>query len=634
MSISAPTLSLPASEQHSQNMHLMEGIDADLALMLNNHPLYQQHPLSPTSTSSPPPSHGESQEEEEALNMDLFSQNGFEFGSLTHNSSSIGNLPSPCSPTFDTFQVDGQDPSDSTPVADSDIKALRSSASALMPLTRPLPKPLDLKANKYNAKSDPYLDSSPMTAMSMVTVDSPSPTRPSSPSLFLPSEPSSPSYDEVMLPVVACANCKKSHIKCDHGRPCQNCLKHPNKSSSCRDAVPKQRGRPKGGSKTTSEPLSLRLQHPGFQPFSGGPFLHLHGQPEQPPSHPYGRQRAMSSPHISMQQQQELLLQQHEHHFSQYHYHNPSVEYNQGAHPLTMASWGGNAPGIPEMQAIPTSAGPQPSSQLMPTVGYNAPVLDPYELQQLQQHRQQVQQHLQQPQNASDPHEVAMKRSMSDQFGPHHAPLRHFHNEHHQFLQMQQHHQRQRQHPGSSLTLMIPNPVDGRLVGTSAAGPAFSTSSTMLPPTPISPAHPLHSPTQSYHYHHGHHPIHLSQPPLSPISHGPVPQGHEDATNPTMALLLQQEQEIKQDLEMFEHQGYQKQQELARINLQKLKLQQQQTLERLSQLQQLAHQQEQQNRRRFHRRPSLQIGMSSLQLPSSSGPLAPVHDEEMVDMDA
>ncbi|KAF9348837.1 hypothetical protein BGX26_012793, partial [Mortierella sp. AD094] len=600
-----------------------------------------QHPLSPTSSSSPSSSQGEGQEEEEALKMELFSPHGFEFG-LTHNSSSIGNLPSPCSPTFDSFQVDGQSTSDNTPGADSDIKALRSSASALMPLARPLPKPLDLNANKYDAKTDPYLDSSPLTAMSMVTADSPSPTRSSSPSPSFPSEPSSPSYDDVMLPVVACANCKRSHIKCDHGRPCQNCLKHPNKATSCRDAVPKQRGRPKGGSKALSEPLSLRLQHPGFQPFSGGSFLHLHGQPEQSSSHPYGRQRAMSFPHISMQQQQELLLQQQEHHHSQYHHHNPSVEYHQAGHPLSMTSWGGSAPGVPEMQAMPTPAGPQPSSQLMPAVGYSASVLDPYELQQLQQHRQQVQQHLQQPQNASDPHEIAMKRSMSDQYGPHRAPLRHFHSDHHQLLQLQQQqqqhqHQRQRQHPGHSLTLMIPNTVDGRLVATSAASPGFPTSSTMLPPTPISPAHPLHSPTQPYHHHHGLHPIHLSQPPLSPISHGPVPQGHDDATgmgNHTMALLLQQEQEIKQDLEMFEHQGYQKQQELARINLQKLKLQQQQTLERLSQLQQLALQQEQQSRLRFHRRPSLQIGMSSLQLSSSSGPLAPVHDEEMVDMDA
>ncbi|KAF9105931.1 hypothetical protein BGX27_009395 [Mortierella sp. AM989] len=618
----------PISEQ-SHNMPL-EGDDTSFSFMLSQgydgNNLYQHHQLL-SPTASPPSCQNDGQDDEEPYKMDMFSSHNFEFGC---------DLPSPCSPTFGSFQVDDQSTLESTSSSgiESDIKALRSSTSALLSSTRPCLKPLDLNASQLNTNSDPYLDSSPLTAMSMVTSDSPSPTRPSSPSLSDPSEPSSPSYDDVMAPVVACANCKRSHIKCDHGRPCQNCLKHPSKVGNCHDAVPKQRGRPKGGSsKTISEPLPIRLQgHPGFQPFSGGPFLHLHGQPEQPSSHLYGRQRAMSIPHLSMQQQEMLLQEQHH---PQYHQHGSAVEYHQAGH---LVQWGSRAPGVPEMQAIATSVGPQSQSQLMASYGGSS--LDPFELHQLQQHRQQVQQHLQQPQKAADSREIGMQRSMSEQFGPHRAPLRHFHSEHHQLLhlqqQQQQQQQRQRLHPRHSLTLMIPSTVDGRLVSTSAAAsPAtgsFPISPSMLPPTPISPAHPLQSPTQPYHHRHALHPIHISHPPHSPISHGPVPQGHDDTH--TMALLLQQEQEIKQGLERYEQHGYQMQQELAHINLQKLKLQEQQALERLSHLQQLALQQEQQGRIRYHRRTSLQSGMSSLPLSGSSGPLPSVHDEEMVDVDA
>ncbi|KAF9403857.1 hypothetical protein BGX21_009223 [Mortierella sp. AD011] len=97
------------------------------------------------------------------------------------------------------------------------------------------------------------------------------------PSLSSSSDTSSPSvsssassspvpndYEEAMatvIPVIACANCKRSHIKCDSGRPCQNCLKHPNKALTCRDAIPKPRGRPKGGSKAAAEAiLQARLK--------------------------------------------------------------------------------------------------------------------------------------------------------------------------------------------------------------------------------------------------------------------------------------------------------------------------------------------------------------------------------------
>ncbi|KAG0336606.1 hypothetical protein BG004_007966, partial [Podila humilis] len=86
---------------------------------------------------------------------------------------------------------------------------------------------------------------------------SPSPSTCSSTSSSIDSDPSSPMHDDVVVPVVACASCKRSHIKCDHGRPCQNCLKHPSKAITCHDAVPKPRGRPKGGSKIAAEAMML-----------------------------------------------------------------------------------------------------------------------------------------------------------------------------------------------------------------------------------------------------------------------------------------------------------------------------------------------------------------------------------------
>ncbi|KAG0346883.1 hypothetical protein BG005_000469, partial [Podila minutissima] len=82
-----------------------------------------------------------------------------------------------------------------------------------------------------------------------------SPSERSSSSSYL--APSSPLLDEIVIPVIACASCRRSHIKCDHGRPCQNCLKHPNKALTCRNADPKPRGRPKGGSKVAAEALML-----------------------------------------------------------------------------------------------------------------------------------------------------------------------------------------------------------------------------------------------------------------------------------------------------------------------------------------------------------------------------------------
>ncbi|KAG0285508.1 hypothetical protein BGZ98_005480, partial [Dissophora globulifera] len=107
----------------------------------------------------------------------------------------------------------------------------------------------------------------------------------SSPSSTTTSSPTSPSYEDIVTPIVACGNCKKSHIKCDHGRPCLNCSKHPNKVNNCRDAVPKPRGRPKGGSKAAAEAMiggRLQQQHQGLQLYAGSPYHYMRGQPEQP----------------------------------------------------------------------------------------------------------------------------------------------------------------------------------------------------------------------------------------------------------------------------------------------------------------------------------------------------------------
>ncbi|KAF9193266.1 hypothetical protein BGZ51_003785 [Haplosporangium sp. Z 767] len=74
------------------------------------------------------------------------------------------------------------------------------------------------------------------------------------------SSPVSTNFDDAMVmlaPITACGNCKRSHIKCDSGRPCQNCLKHPSKAMTCRDAIPKPRGRPKGGSKAAAEAIMM-----------------------------------------------------------------------------------------------------------------------------------------------------------------------------------------------------------------------------------------------------------------------------------------------------------------------------------------------------------------------------------------
>ncbi|KAI1319283.1 hypothetical protein EDD11_004420 [Mortierella claussenii] len=187
---------------------------------------------------------------------------------------------------------------------------------------------------------------------SMNMIDTPSPSSLSSPSSPTPSSPPSPSYDDIMMPVVACASCKRSHIKCDHGRPCQNCLKHPSKAANCHDAVPKPRGRPKNGNKTTTGelPVGGRVQlhyqqqsrpHVGFQLVPDNPYRYMHGQPDQHQQPQFYRQRAMSFSQISslqeplpyiLQSQHQNQPQQQPQHLNQrpsapqqrsFHYHHP-----------------------------------------------------------------------------------------------------------------------------------------------------------------------------------------------------------------------------------------------------------------------------------------------------------------------
>ncbi|KAG0233025.1 hypothetical protein B0O80DRAFT_494739 [Mortierella sp. GBAus27b] len=649
---------------------------------------------SPSSSSIPctddlmssqftPYSHQGDPSEGNALDMELFGQSELAFNL---EESPLNGPSGPCSPTSDAFQATESGPMmPDGPVMDHS-KLSAENSGPRSSVVRPVPKPLNLALSTPQTM-DPALDSSniPSASMSMALSDSPSPTRSNSPfSSSMPSSPTSPppSYDDILVPVVACANCKRSHIKCDHGRPCQNCLKHPSKAATCRDAVPKPRGRPKGGSKAAAAADAMyggvRLQqHPGFQSFTGGSSL-LHMDQQGYP-HQLNRQRAMSLSHgpsafpVMSQQQHELLMRQPER--VQYHQrtvshghvpmHGPGVEYH---HP-GLAAWGAGAPGVPEMVAEMQAGPGHPMAVdgLQGPLGYTNPSLDAYELQQLEKHRQQIQK-LQQLENAqaavavatavakaANPHDVGMTRSMSDHhhYGGPRPQLRQFHSEQHQQLLQQRH----RQHPGANLTLMIPStsisagpsPVSGSFPVSPAGYPASPAS--LLPSQPHSPAMSIHSPTQGY-SHHGHHGHSL----LSSMPHGPVAP---DA-NGSMARLLQQEMEIKHDLEIFEKQ---KQLELARINLQKLQLQQhhvrgpmmpstptavaqeqQNSLERFKQLQSQYYQQhlvkhdqqqqqQQQARMRYAagRRQSLQYAPTAGL--SLSGPLPPVHDEEMIGID-
>ncbi|KAG0009477.1 hypothetical protein BGZ80_002352, partial [Entomortierella chlamydospora] len=190
-----------------------------------------------------------------------------------------------------------------------------------------------------NTDANPNVDAGLSTS---VMTESQSSSKDSTPTSSTPPSPSPPSYDDSMIPVVACASCKRSHIKCDHSRPCQNCRKNPTKAENCRDAVPKPRGRPKGVNKVATSDV-----HPGFRVANGNPYQYIHDQPE-PEQPQFHRQRALSFPHSSsfqepspyvLQSQQHHLqpppLQPHQpqqypfHHHHHHHYHGHSHQHQQ-----------------------------------------------------------------------------------------------------------------------------------------------------------------------------------------------------------------------------------------------------------------------------------------------------------------
>ncbi|KAG0087690.1 hypothetical protein BGZ93_010775 [Podila epicladia] len=126
----------------------------------------------------------------------------------------------------------------------------------------PLSAPLNLGSNPF-----PGYDFKDSHGSSSSYAPSPSPTSSSlySPALSSASSPITPHFDEVINPVIACSSCKRSHVKCDHARPCRNCQKNPKKALTCRNADPKPRGRPKGGSKAAAEALMLARQQQPHQ---------------------------------------------------------------------------------------------------------------------------------------------------------------------------------------------------------------------------------------------------------------------------------------------------------------------------------------------------------------------------------
>ncbi|KAG0016962.1 hypothetical protein BGZ81_010971 [Podila clonocystis] len=126
----------------------------------------------------------------------------------------------------------------------------------------PLSAPLNLSPNPF-----PGYDFKGSHGSSSSYAPSPSPSSSSlySPALSSASSPITPYFDEGIIPVIACSSCKRSHVKCDHARPCRNCQKNPAKAATCRDADPKPRGRPKGGSKAAAEALKLTRQQQPHQ---------------------------------------------------------------------------------------------------------------------------------------------------------------------------------------------------------------------------------------------------------------------------------------------------------------------------------------------------------------------------------
>ncbi|KAF9191777.1 hypothetical protein BGZ51_000124 [Haplosporangium sp. Z 767] len=458
---------------------------------------------------------------------------------------------------------------------------------------------------------------------------SPTPSCTSSPASSIASSPSSPTYDDVVLPVVACASCKRSHIKCDHARPCLNCQKHPSKAATCRDAVPKPRGRPKGGSKIAAEAMMVKRQQQqgAFHPFPGNPLQypqHVQQQPQQ-----FHRQRAMSFPHIlpphqpvpyflQQQQHHQQILQQQQQQIQQHQHQQHTVSHPQiptipqaehqafqsaqdrGAiptsgtelhaphhHLASPSAWASQTTGVMPLpvpndpSSLTTISTHTPESNVLqhppmlttPSIGVSIHTLDAHELQKLHLHRQQFRQHTQQQQKNQQqrqqphPHNQARRN-------PHEIGMTRSMSDHTGpgnqgrpfYFQSRQQQAWPVQH--NTLALSIPSPM---VMTSSASSPASPAS--MLPPPPpsISSASPSCSSPMQQQY-----------SPAKPRSMRSRSESTELASNRMAMLLLQQQHEIQFEMQLQHQrqqqqlQRFQNEQELACLNMQEQKFQQQQ----------------------------------------------------------
>ncbi|KAG0361189.1 hypothetical protein BGZ54_009205, partial [Gamsiella multidivaricata] len=305
-----PLVGLPFhSDYHHDSNQMIERIDAAIAAWDDfgfdtTYDLHIQHQhellsptvsiaSSPTGSTSPtgevahgrftaltaraPPT-GQTEESKAFDTFELFSQHDLEFPLADASTSLAGevtSVSSSCSPsTTDVCLVNGGSilMTSAVPTASDITLPEARSEFALWPESIPL----DLNPN-LDSKVRQSAPEALNLADSRSSSCSPTPTSSDA------SSPTSPSYDDIVQPIVACGNCKRSHIKCDHGRPCQNCLKHPSKANNCRDAVPKPRGRPKGGNKTTTDGVPAgrqQQQHLGFHLLPGTPYQTLRGPSE------------------------------------------------------------------------------------------------------------------------------------------------------------------------------------------------------------------------------------------------------------------------------------------------------------------------------------------------------------------
>ncbi|KAG0261239.1 hypothetical protein BG011_001218 [Mortierella polycephala] len=481
---------------------------------------------------------------------------------------------------------------------------------------------------------------------------SPTPSCTSSPASSIASSPSSPTYDDVVLPVVACASCKRSHIKCDHARPCLNCQKHPSKAATCRDAVPKPRGRPKGGSKIAAEAMMAKRQQQqgAFHPFSNNPLQysqHVQQQPQQ-----FHRQRAMSFPHILpphqpvpyfLQQQQQQyhqqILQQQQRQIQQHQHQQHTMSHSQipaipqaehqafqsaqdrgvistsGAdlhaphHHLTSSSpWPSQTTGL---MSLPVSNDPLPLTTISthtpesnvqhhppmlttPSIGVGIHTLDAQELQKLHLHRQQFRQHTQQQhqqhQQRQHPHQPNEVYRNPHEIGMTRSMSDHTGpgNQGRPFYLQRQ----QQAWPvqNNTLDLSIPSPMAMATPASSPASPgSFPASpSSMLPPPPPSKSSALPSCSPS---------MQQQYSPTKPRSMRSRSESTELASNRMAMLLMQQQHEMQFEMQL-QHQR--QQQQFQQQFQQQQQFQKEQEFACLSMQEQKLQQQQQQHQGRRH----------------------------------